>query len=124
MKFHSLPWLCMLALMALSFWVRTHLIENSELGFFCTNSGHTLACNARWLFMLFILYKGPSFLVLFLGLLATLTRSSLAGFLAGAIGIMALVVYAREYAAVGFLLGVLMLARAQFEERREQHGAG
>lgn len=85
------------------------------------DGGQTFSCKARWLFTLFIEYKAPSWLVLFLGVLAALTRSGLLGFLAGALGMIGLIVYAKDYAAVGFLLGVMTLARAQFDEYRHEH---
>ena len=124
LKFNPYPWLCILALLAVSFWVRITLIENSELGFICAENPRTLECVTRWTFMSFIHYKGTSYFVLFLGVLAALTRSGPLGFLTGAIGAVGLIVYAKDHAAVGFLLGVLTLARAQFEEHRYQHGPG
>jgi hypothetical protein len=114
----------MLALLALSFWVRVNLIENSELGFVCAEDWRNLRCVTRWTFMSFIHYKWPSYLVLFLGVLAAATRSALVAFVTVALGAVGLIVYAQDYAAVGFLLAVMTLARAQFDESREQHGAG
>lgn len=124
MQRYALPWLVMLVLFAISFWVRVTLIENSELGFICAEDGKNLRCATRWAFMSFIHYKATSYLVLFFGVLAAATRSATVAFATVALGAVGLIVYAKDYAAVGFLLAVLTLARAQFEECREQHGAG
>lgn len=126
MKFNPFPWLCVVALLAVSFWARGHLVENSELGFACQESAQTALCKARWLSTVFMAYPGTSYLVLFLGVLATITRSDHISFLACALGVVGLVVYAKNEEAVGlgFLLGVLTLARAQLDEYRHQHRAG
>jgi hypothetical protein len=124
MKFNPYPWLCIVALLGISFWVRVTLIENSELGFICADTPGAPICVTRWTFMSFIHYKGISYFVLFLGVLAAATRSGMLGFITGAIGAVGLIVYAKDHAAVGFLLGILTLARTQLEDYRYQHGSG
>ena len=124
MKFNPFPWLFILFSLALSLWVRSQLIEQSELGFFCDGGGQTGLCKIRWLIVQSFNTQGLGYFALFLGLLATLTRSAFIGLLAGMVGVSGLVLYSWDFAAVGFLLGVLTLARAQFDEYRAQHRAG
>lgn len=124
MKFNPLPWLTILAALALALWLRGHWIEQDELGFFCDGGGKTLTCKIRWLIVQTFNHMGLGYFALFLGGLAVATRSAEVGCLAGIFGVAGLVLYNWDYSAPGFLLGVLTLARAQFDERRAQHGAG
>ncbi len=123
MKINPSPWLLILFSLALSLWVRSQLIEQSELGFFCDSGGQTATCKIRWLIIQSFHTEGLGYFALFLGLLATLTRSAFIGLLAGIVGVSGLVLYCWDYAAVGFLLGVLVVARAQFDEYRAQYRA-
>ena len=61
---------------------------------------------------------------LFLGLLSVITRSGLVGLSAGIVGMAGLMLYCRDYAGLGFLLGALTLARAQSNQYRAQHRTG
>jgi hypothetical protein len=124
MKFNPLPWLLILAALGLSWWVRNHLIDQSELAFFCANGGQTLACKARWLVEKSYSNQGLGYAALFLGLLSMIIRSGRIGLLAAIVGMAGLMLYCRDYAGLGFLLGVLTLARAEFNQYRAQHGAG
>ncbi len=121
MKFNPFPWLSILVALVFSLWVRSALIEQNELGFFCDGGGHTLPCQIRWLAVLSFNHLGLGYFSLFLGLLAVVTRSGWVGFAAGLVGMVGLVLYCWDYAAVGFLLGVLTLARTQFDEHRAQY---
>jgi hypothetical protein len=124
MKFNPSPWLAILAIVGISVWLRFNWIEQTELGFFCDGGGQTTLCKARWLVVQTFNRYGLGYFSLALGLLATLTRSGLAGFLAGATGAMGLILYTWDWSAAGFLLGTLALARAQLSEYRHEHGTG
>lgn len=124
MKFNPFPWLCILGALGLSLWVRFGLIEQNELGFFCDGGGQTLQCHIRWFIVRSFNTYGLGYFGLFLGLLATVTRSGLMGLLAGIVGMAGLVLYTWDYSAVGFLLGVLTLARAQLNDYRHRYGTG
>ncbi len=124
MKFNPSPWLLILFSLALSLWVRSQLIEQSELGFFCDGGGQTPTCKIRWLIIQSFNTQGLGYFALFLGSLATLTRSAFISLLAGIVGVSGLVLYSWDYSAAGFLLGVLTLARAQFDEYRAQYRPG
>ena len=103
---------------------RHYLIEDLALGFFCDGGGQGLACKVRWLTVQSFNHLGLGYFALFFGALSALTRSAPLGWLAGVVGVAGLVLYCWEFAAVGFLLGALTLARAQFDECRAEHGAG
>jgi hypothetical protein len=119
MKYNPLPWLLILAILSLSWWARRQLIEEQQLAFFCESGGQTLACRTHSLIAkIFYDNNAMGYLSLFLGALSVISRSGFIGQCAGMIGIAALVLHNGEYAAAGFLLGVLTLARTQFEKRR------
>lgn len=129
MKFNPIPWLLILAVLSLSWWARSQFIERQELAFFCEGGAQTLECKTRWLIVKIFYGNGTGYFILFLGLMAAATRSGLVGLVAGVAGVAALLLHGGDhanvdYAAVGFLLGVLTLARAQFDDYRAQHGAG
>jgi hypothetical protein len=124
MKFNPFPWLSILVALGLSMWVRSALIEQNELGFFCDGGGQTLPCKIRWLAVSSFNHLGLGYFTLFLGVLAAITRSGFIGLAAGVVGVAGLVLYCWDYAAVGFLLGVLTLARAQFDDYRAQYRSG
>ena len=124
MKFNPFPWLLILVTLGLCLWVRNALIEQNELGFFCDGGGQSLPCKIRWLTVLSFNHLGIGYFALFLGLLAAVTRSGLVSLSAGVAGMAGLILYCWDYAAVGFLLGVLTLARTQFDEYRSQHRTG
>ncbi len=124
MKFNPLPWLAILAMLALAFWIRNQLIEQDELGFFCDGGGMTLTCKIRWLIVQSFNHFGLGYFGLFLGLLAAVTRSGFIALLASLVSMSGLVLYNWDFAGVGFLLGVLTLARAQLDDYRAEHGNG
>jgi len=125
MKFNPLPWLFILLLLALSFWARRHLMEEQHLVFFCEAGGVSLACKTHWLLeKVFYASYAVGYVTLLLGGLALLARSSLLGQGAALIGSAGLVLNNTEYAAIGFLLGLLVLARAQLEQYRAKDRAG
>lgn len=124
MKSNPLPWLLILTILGLSWWARSQLVEHEELAFFCGGGEQTLQCKIRLLIVKIFYNNGIGFFALFLGLLSVITRSGFIGLVVGVVGIACLVLHAVEntasveFAAVGFLLGVLTLARSQFDEYR------
>lgn len=111
-------------MLALSFWTRSQLIEQNELGFFCDGGGQTVTCKIRWLIVQSFNHFGLGYFGLFLGLLAVVTRSGFIGLLACLVSMAGLVLYNWDPAGVGFLLGVLTLARAQLDDYRAEYGSG
>jgi hypothetical protein len=124
MKSNILSWLLILASLLLSLWLRYSLVELAEFGFFCEGGGASWLCPVRWAIVQSFNSYGLGYFALFLGALATLTRSASVALGAGVVGMMGLILYNWDYSALGLLLGVLALARAQFEDYRYQHGAG
>ena len=99
-------------------------MEEQQLAFFCEAGGVSLACKTHWLLAkVFYESYAVGYASLLLGGLALLARSGLLGQGAALIGGAGLVLNNAEYAAVGFLLGILVLARAQLEEYRAKDGA-
>ena len=121
MKCHPLPWLLILAALGLSWWARSQLFE--QPAGFCADAAATLPCQLRGLIEASFSHGGLGYCALVLGLLAALTRSALAGLLAGVVGMAGLMLYCTDFAGFGFLLGVLTLARAQLDEQRAKHRA-
>jgi hypothetical protein len=124
MKFNLFPWLAIFATLVVSFWIRIDLIEQLELSFFCDGGGQTFLCKIRWLAVQAFHTAGLGYFALFFGVLAMFTRSAMVGFWAGIVGMAGLILYSWDFSAVGFLLGVLALARAQLDDYRAEHGAG
>ncbi|MDD4915386.1 MAG: hypothetical protein PHW13_10180 [Methylococcales bacterium] len=124
MKLKSLPWLLILFTLCLAWWARRHLIEEQQLAFFCEAGGQTLACRLHSLIVvIFYNSNAMGYFTLCLGAVAALTRSDHLSLWAGIVGIASLVLHNGESAAIGFLLGVLTLARTQVETGRAQHRA-
>jgi len=111
-------------MLALATWARSQLIEQNELGFFCEGGGQSLACKIRWLLVQSFNHSGFGYFALFLGVLAVLTQSGLVGLGAGLVGMAGLVLYNWDFSALGFLLGVLTLARTQLDDYRAQYRGG
>ncbi|MFM8331361.1 MAG: hypothetical protein ACKN9T_06705 [Candidatus Methylumidiphilus sp.] len=124
MKFNPFPWLAIFAALALASWARASLIEPADFGFFCDGGGQAWACHLRWLVLQSFSRMGLGYFALFLGLLALVTRSDWVGMAAGMAGMAGLVLYCWDYSAVGLLLGVLTLARAQLDDYRAGQAGG
>ena len=129
MKFNPFPWLLILAILGLSWWAKSQLIEEQELAFFCQGGGQSLPCKMRGFIAKIFIQNGVGYFALFLGLVSAITRSGFMGLLAGIVGMASLILHggdhaALDFAAFGFLLGVLTLARAQFDEYRDQCRTG
>jgi hypothetical protein len=112
----------LISILVLSWCARRYWIEEQYLAFFCEGGGKAFACIVhRQIIEIFYTNNSVGYFALFLGGLAVFTRHALSGFLAAVLGIVALIFNNGEYAAVGLLLGVLTLARAQVEINRVQH---
>jgi hypothetical protein len=120
MKFDPIPWIFIALAFAVAAWLRYSVVENSDLGFYCDSGGASQICMLRWLTIQSFNSHGLGYAGLFLGILATVTRSATLGALAGIVGIAGLVLYTWDYSGVGFLLGVLVLSRTQLEDYRYQ----
>ncbi|MCI0654862.1 MAG: hypothetical protein L0Y39_10355 [Methylococcaceae bacterium] len=120
MKFNSFPWFLIAAMFGLCAWFRFALVEPAEVGFFCDRGGQTFECELRRI-IIQIFTSGLGYVALFTGFLALVTRSGFAGFIAAWVGAAGLILYNWDYSAVAFLLGVLILARAQLNHYRDQH---
>lgn len=123
MKFNPFPWLLILTILGLSWWARNHFVEAQEVAIFCQEGGQGFPCKLRELVEKIFIQSGIGYFVLLLGLVSTVTRSGLVGLLAGIVGVASLILHggnhaALDSAALGFLLGVLTLAREQFDEYR------
>ncbi|MGH8499475.1 MAG: hypothetical protein ACRERV_11815, partial [Methylococcales bacterium] len=112
MKFNPLPWFFIAVMFGLCAWFRFVLVEPAEVEFFCGSGGQSFKCELRWI-TIQIFTSGLGYLALLPGLLALVSGSGFAGFIAAWVGAAGLVLYNWDYAAVAFLLGVLTLARAQ-----------
>lgn len=117
-----LPWFGILAMLSFSLWARYALVEPAEFGFYCDAGGGGRLCALRWMVVQSFSTYGLGYFGLFLGVLATLTRSGLVALLAGMAGVAGLVLYTWDYSAVAFLLGVLTLARAEDEGQPDGTG--
>ena len=106
-----------LTVLMLGIWARFQLIEAKDLGFYCVSGGVGPLCTLRGLLVQAFDSFGLGYAAVFLGFLGTLTRSEPIAFLAVNVGILGLLLYNWDYAALGFLLGVLVLARSFFGEQ-------
>jgi hypothetical protein len=106
-----------LTVLLFSLWARFQLIEVKDLGFNCVSGGTGLQCTLRGLLVQAFDSFGIGYAAVFLGCLGTLTRSDPISLLAVNVGILGLMLYNWDYAALGFLLGVLVLARSIFGEQ-------
>jgi hypothetical protein len=121
MKINPLPCLLILTMISVSLWFRATVIEHNELGFFCDGGGQTLVCKIRWLVIQSFNHFGLGYFGLFLGVVAVVTRSAFISMSAACVGVAGLVFYNWEFASVGCLLGVLTLARVQFDDYRAEY---
>ncbi len=100
-----------LAVLAVALVLRHVLIEPAAIAHACDPSPWAGACAARTLVILSFVNQEVGWAALGAGMLATLLRSPRLAVLALAAGCAGLVLYSYEPAAVGALLGVLVLAR-------------
>ena len=110
-----------LAVLFLGLWARFQLVEAKDFGFYCVSGGASHLCTLRGLLVQSFDSFGLGYAALFLGCLGTLTRSEPVALLAVNVGLLGLLLYNWDYAAVGFLLGVLVLARSLFGDPGDKH---
>ena len=129
MKLNMLPWILMLLVLVLAWWLRILYIEPQELAIICESGVTDLACTLRKSLTGIFYDNAVGSVVLGLGVLALVLRSGYWALLAIVLGMAGMVIHGGkhagvEYNALGFLLGILTLARTQFQNRRNQYGTG
>ncbi len=109
-------------------WIARHLwIEPAAVGELCRAADAPFSCRMRqWLIYTFA-SNGLGYAALVAGVLALVTRSTVLAVLGAGFGAAGLVLYCYDFAAVGFLLSVLTLARqasVRGDRAGGQHGEG
>jgi hypothetical protein len=129
MKFNPLPWLLIFTVFIAAWWLRIAYIEPQELAIICESDQNDLPCYLRKLLTGVFYDNVVGYLVLALGIAAQRSRSAHLALLAGLIGMAGMVIHGGKHAgvefnSVGFVLGVLTLARTELQKRRKQHRTG
>lgn len=128
MKFKLIPWIAIFTVLLLSWWLRILYIEPQELAIICESGVDDLACAIRKSLQGIFYDNAVGFTVSALGVGAVLLRSRYLALSAALLGMAGIVIHGGlhtgvEFATVGFVLGFLMLARAELRETRHQDGA-
>jgi len=101
-------------------------IEPFEYGEFCRANEATLACRLRAALIASFAFNGIGYAALLVGALSLFIRRFGLALAGACLGVAGLVLYCYDYAAIGFLLSVLTLARvtapARGDEFGQQHG--
>lgn len=105
------PFVLPLLALALAFALRLYAIEPSHIGHACDPSPWSGWCAARTALIMTFRFQEIGWAALAAGIAATLLRRAWLGQLALALGFIGLVLYSYEPAAVGALLGALVLFR-------------
>lgn len=118
-----IPWILILLVFIIAWWMRIEYIEPQELSIVCESGIVDWPCLMRKNLMAIFYDNAVGYLVLGLGLVALKLRSGAIGLLCAVIGMTALVIHGGkhtgvEYSSLGFVLGFLTLARAQFQKCR------
>lgn len=118
-----IPWILILLVFIIAWWMRIEYIEPQELSIVCESGVVDWPCLMRKNLMAIFYDNAVGYLVLGLGLVALKLRSGAIGLLCAVIGMTALVIHGGkhtgvEYSSLGFVLGFLTLARAQFQKCR------
>ena len=114
-------WGGLLLLLLLALLVRYQWIQPREMGFLCESAAAPWHCKLREAVIWSYKDNGLGWASLIGGVLAFVSRSRYVAIFGAAAGIGGLVLYCYEFAAVGFALSVLTLAR-QLAPAREQTG--
>ena len=125
MKF-IVPWAFVLLVFIIAWWMRIEYIEPQALSIVCESGVEDWSCMMRKQLMAIFYDNAVGYWVLGLGLVAFTLGSGAIGLLCAVIGMTALVIHGGkhtgvEYSSLGFVLGFLTLARAQFEKCRHQN---
>lgn len=115
------PWLLIAAAGLLAALLRYQLVQPAAIAHVCDAGGGPWWCTARSLVIATFSTYGLGYAALVAAALALWRRSARAALAAAAFGIAGLVLYCYEGGAVGFLVGLLVLARAAAGQQR---GAG
>jgi hypothetical protein len=118
-----IPWILILLVFIIAWWMRIEYIEPQALSIVCESGVVDWPCLMRKNLMAIFYDNAVGYLVLGLGLLALVLRSGVIGLLCAVIGMTALVIHGGkhtgvEYSSLGFVVGFLTLARAQFQKCR------
>ena len=119
-----LPWLGIASVMGLAMAARYGLIEPAEVAHLCDSGAGPWWCGVRRLVILSFAHHALGHGALIVGLVATLLRRRLLALAAALLGAAGLVLYEFDFSAVGFLLGVLALARGGNLETSDEYRAG
>ena len=125
MKFF-IPWALVLLVFIIAWWMRIEYIEPQALSIVCESGMDNWSCMMRKNLMAIFYDNAVGYWVLGLGLVALTLGSGAIGLLCAVIGMTALVIHGGkhtgiEYSSLGFVLGFLTLARAQFQKCRNQN---
>lgn len=101
------------AVLAAALLARYAWIEPAHIGYLCNASNGPWWCTLRRALILSFAFNGLGYASLILGVLALIVRWRSIALLALCFGVSGVVLYCYEFAAVGLLLGVLTLARAE-----------
>jgi hypothetical protein len=108
----SIPWLTIAAAGVLAALLRYQLVQPAAIAHVCDAGGGPWWCTARSLVIATFSTYGIGYAALIASAVALGRRSAGAALAAAAFGIAGLVLYCYEAGAVGFLVGLLVLARA------------
>ena len=126
MKLNYVPWLAMLVVLVVAWALRIAYIEPQELAIICESGVTDVPCTLRKSLTGIFYDNAVGTLVLGLGVLAWVLRSRHWALAIILIGMAGMVIHGGqhagvEYNALGFVLGILTLARAQLTACRQQH---
>ncbi|HZH07750.1 MAG TPA: hypothetical protein VEY69_13840 [Lautropia sp.] len=105
------PFFLPLLALAIAFALRLYVIEPSHIGHACDPGPWSGWCAARTALIMTFRFQEIGWAALAAGIAATLLRRAWLGQLALALGFLGLVLYSYEPAAIGALLGALVLFR-------------
>jgi hypothetical protein len=108
-----LEWTCVAAVFAIAAFARYQLIQPPEVAQACELAGAPWWCEVRMLVIRSFANFGLGYAAMATTLLTVLTWNRVAAWLAAMVGAAGLILYCYEPAAVSFVIGVLVLARAQ-----------
>lgn len=118
-----LAWLALASVLVMAMLIRYRLIEPAAVAQACDAGSRVWACGIRRLAILTFDHQQLSYLAVAGSILALLTRSASIAWLTAAVSAVGLVWYCFEPCAVGLVIGVLVLARAQtgYPHRQTEH---
>lgn len=118
MKRAILEWMGVAAVFAIAAFVRYQLIQPPEVAQACELAGAPWWCEVRMLVIRSFANFGLGYAAMVMALLTVITRNRWVAWVATMVGAAGLSLYCYEPAAVSFVVGVLVLARAQSGQPR------